>query len=401
MNVLYLNHTGQISGGERSLLDLVSGLPDGVSATVACPDGPLAGAVRDLGLPVVHFPMTEGSLKLHVWHTARGVLDIARATRSVRHLARRLNADLVHANSIRAGLAGAFATSLGGKPAVVHVHDRLPAGAVSSLALKQIGKRAAAVIANSQYTKASFDHLRPTSAIRVVHGPVDLERFDPGAIDRAEARARLGFESSTFVLAVIAQITPWKGQDDAIRILGLVKRSHPNARLLVVGSPKFVSGATRYDNLAYLGQLEHLTHSLGLQDDVVFLGERDDIPELLGGVDLLIHPSWEEPFGLAIIEAMAMQVPVVATEVGGPSEIVRSGEDGLLLPPRKPEAWAAAISNMIGRPDLRAEMARKGRARATGMFGREAHVNAVLAVYEELLNASRASPGNRAGTVRP
>jgi L-malate glycosyltransferase len=385
VKVLYVNHTSEISGGERSLLDLLGVLPDDVSATVACPEGPLSNAVRELGVPVARVPGAEGSLKLHPWHTTRGVIDIGRTAWAVRRLATTHGADLVHANSIRAGLAAVLAASAGGPPAIVHVHDCLPPGRLSSMALSEIGKRAAVVIPNSHHTKADFARVHSAGAMRVVHGPVDLERFDPAEVDPSDARARLGLAPSTFVLAVVAQITPWKGQDDAIRILELLEPSQPDVRLLLVGSPKFVSGATRYDNRAYARALERLTESLRLGDDVMFLGEREDIPEILRAVDLLLVPSWEEPFGLAIVEAMAMQVPVVATHVGGPTEIVRDGEDGLLLPPRAPETWAAAIEDLIRRPELRTNMGRKARERVAERFSVEAHVRGVLAAYEEAL----------------
>ena len=385
MRVLYVNHTSEISGGERSLLELITGLPDEVSAAVACPEGPLANAARRLGVPVEVIRGTEGSLRLHVWPTSRGVLDIARAAWSVRRLAAARGADLVHANSVRAGLAAALASSTGGPPVVVHVHDALPPGRTSALALKAIGRRAAVVIPNSHYTEASVARVHPTASVRVVHGAVDLKRFDPAGIDPAAARARLGLEPSAFVLAVVAQITPWKGQDDAIRTVGLLKRRGLEARLLIVGSPKFVSGATRYDNRAYARLLGRLTESLGLGEEVSFLGERADIPEILGAVDVLLVPSWEEPFGLAIVEAMAMQVPVVATNVGGPVEIIRSGEDGLVLPPRTPEIWAAAIEGLAQNPGLREEMGLKARQQAAARFGVGQHVKEILSTYEEAL----------------
>lgn len=392
MKVLYLSHTSQISGGEQSLLRLLAGLPDDVSPTVGCPEGPLANAVRRLGVPAARVPGTETSLKLHPIHTTRGLLDIARATWSVKQLAGKLGVDLVDANSIRAGLVAAFAASAGGPPAVVRVHDSLPSGRLSSLALREIGKRAAVVTTNSNYTKDTFTRVRSADAVRVVYAPVDIRRFDPGQIDPADARGRLGLEPTTFVLAVIAQITPWKAQDDAIRILELLKRCKLDARLLLVGSPKFVGGATRYDNRAYARELERLTESLGLGDDVTFLGEREDIPEILRAVDVLLVPSWEEPFGLAITEAMAMQVPVVATNVGGPVEILRPGMDGLLLPPRAPEIWAAAIEELIRHPAVRAEMGLRARARVAARFDVKQHVRHVLSAYEEALR-SRAGRG--------
>jgi L-malate glycosyltransferase len=385
VKVLYINHTSEISGAERSLLDLLTGLPEEVSAVVACPEGPLANAMRSLGTPVEVVPGIQGSLRLHVWHTTRGVLDIARAAWSVRRLAMRLGADLVHANSIRAGLAAGLAVSAGGPPVVVHLHDALPPGRSSSLALRAIGSRAAVAIPNSHYTEATYTRVHSTTAVRVVYGPVDLERFDPARIDRTGARSRLGLEPSALVLGVVAQITPWKGQDDAIRILALLKRRALDARLLLVGSPKFVSGATRYDNRAYARELSRLTRSLGLGGDVMFLGEREDIPEILRAVDVLLVPSWEEPFGLAVVEAMAMQVPVVATNVGGPAEVLRPREDGLLLPPRSPEIWANSVEELLRSPALRAEMGRKARERVAARFDVERYVKEVISAYEEAL----------------
>ena len=147
VKVLYLNHTSQISGGERSLLSLLGGLP-GESVrdrrlSRRAPGERGAGSRRS-GRSI---PGTDGSLKLHPWHTTRGVVDIARAAWAVRRLAPRLGADLIHANSIRAGLAACFAASIGRPPAVVHVRDCLPPGRISSLTLRAIGKRAAVVLA--------------------------------------------------------------------------------------------------------------------------------------------------------------------------------------------------------------------------------------------------------------
>src|SRR5207244_4255122 len=102
---------------------------------------------------------------------------------------------------------------------------------------------------------------------------------------------------------------------------------------LVVGEPTFTSGATRYRNEAYDESLRQLAAELGVSESVSFLGGREDVPEIVRSLDVLLVPSWEEPFGRTILEGMAMEVPVIATNVGGPPEIVADGKDGLLLPP--------------------------------------------------------------------
>jgi L-malate glycosyltransferase len=386
VKVLYVNHTSAMSGGERSLLALITGLPADVGTAVACPAGPLADAVASIGATVHLIPGTAGSLKLHPWYTARALTEMGRATVAVRQLARRVDADLVHANSIRAGMVATAGARLGGPPAVVHVRDCLPPGRASSLTRRLIGQGATVVVANSRHTLERFMEPGFAAAGRVAYSPVDLERFDPDRIDREEARAELGLGAADVALAVVAQITPWKAQDDAVRMLARLKESHPRLRLLLVGSPKFVSGATRYDNPGFLRSLERLIESTGLEGRVSFLGEREDVPRVLRAADILLAPSWEEPFGRSIVEAMALGVPVVATSVGGPAEIVGDGREGLLLPPRSPGRWAEAVARLADRPEERATMGAAGRERAARVFGVEPHVRAVLAAYREALS---------------
>ena len=395
MKVLYVNHTSRISGGERSLLDLLGGLPDAVSPVVACPPGPLADAVRGLGVEWHRLPAIEASLRLHPLHTPAGLAGLGAGAAVVAHLARRVGADLVHANSVRSGLVASLAARLGAPPAIAHVRDCLPPGRGSTLTLRAIVGGASGVLANSQYTAAGVTHAVASehATVRVVYSPVDTGRFDPDRFEPSEARARLGLPPSAPVLAVVAQMTPWKAQDDAVRILAHVKRRRPDARLLLVGSATFVGRATRYDNQAYVRRLHALIQSHGVGGEVVLLGERVDVPAVLRAVDLLLVPSWEEPFGRTVVEAMAMKVPVVATSVGGPAEIVRAGVDGLVLEPRRPRRWAEAIEPLLDEPARLARMGRSGRARALECFSLAAHVDGVLAAYRDI--AARAGGRRR------
>ena len=383
MKVLYVNHTGQMSGGEHSLLALVRGASPAVTPIVACPDGPLVDALRDVGVPRVSIPGIDASLKLHPRHTTLALSDIARSVRAVRAAARRHDVSLVHANSIRAGLLPTMIADRHRPPTIVHLRDRLPASRISTLTLRVIS-RADLLIANSHYTAASLDEAGVTCVRRVIGNPVDLDRFDPDRIDRSDARAALDVAEGDYVASVLAQITPWKGQEEAILAIARVREEHPNVKLLLVGSAKFVSKTTRYDNRAYLDNLRRLVERLRLQDHVRFLGECDDVPSLLRATDALLIPSWEEPFGRSMIEAMAMGVPVIATTVGGPAEVITQRRDGMLVPPRKPEAWARAIKNLIKSPVLRARLARNGRLRARA-FAVEAHVEELRREYLQVL----------------
>jgi len=385
VRVLYVSHTSVVSGAERSLLDLLAALPESVQPLLASPPGRLRELAEQRGIATTTIVGTAGSLRVHPWHTPKALAEMALAGWQVRRAAARHRADVVHANSIRAGIVLAFAR-LRGTPAIVHVRDCLPAGRVSTATLRLIASTATTVLANSAYTAASVRAVAPDAPLEVLHNPVDLRRFDPRAIDRDAARAALGEAPARgLLLGVVAQLSPWKGQDTAIAALELLRGDGIDAHLLLVGSAKFVARSTRFDNEDYVAKLRAQVAAAGLQDRVWWLGEREDVPELIRAMDVLLLPSWEEPFGRAVIEAMALGVPVVATDVGGPREVIEDGREGYLVSPRRPADWAAAIAR-IGSARGRGEaMGRAGRERVERSFTIERHVHATLDVYERAI----------------
>ncbi|MGP0103064.1 MAG: glycosyltransferase family 4 protein [Solirubrobacteraceae bacterium] len=390
MNVLYVNHTDEVSGAERSLLGLLAALPDEVRPLVASPRGQLAQAVEGLGIPTTAITGTAGSLRLHPLHTPRALVELSLAAAQVHRAARRHRAQLVHGNSIRAGIVLGLAR-LAPAATVVHVRDCLPAGILSAATMRLIAATATTIVANSRYTAAAVRAAAPSARPEVVYNAVDLARWDPGRIDRARVRAGLGAAGRRDVLlGVVAQLSPWKGQDTAIEALRLLHEEGIDAHLLLIGSAKFVARATRFDNEAYVAQLRARVADAGLADRVSWLGEREDVPELVRALDVLLLPSREEPFGRALIEAMALGVPVLATSVGGPAEIIEDGREGYLLAPEEPAAWARAIRRIAESPDRGLQMGLAGRRRVEGAFTVEHHAAAMLDVYERAVARARA-----------
>ncbi len=389
MRVLFVSHTAVVSGAERSLLDLLAGLPDTVQPLLATPPGQLQELAHERGVATTAIRGTAGSLRVHPLHTPKALSEMAIAAWQVRRAAARHRAEVVHANSIRGGIVLALAR-LRGRARIVHVRDCLPPGRVSAATLRLLAATATTIVANSEYTAAPLRALAPGAQVEAVYNAVDLRRFDPAAIDRASARARLGeADGRRLLLGVVAQLSPWKGQDTAIEALGALRREGVDARLLLIGSAKFVARATRFDNEAYVSALHELTAREDVAERVSWLGEREDVPDLMRALDVLLLPSWEEPFGRAVIEAMALEVPVIATDVGGPREIVREGREGLLLPPREPARWASAIARLAEDPELAAGMGRAGRERVQQAFTIERHASAMLDVYERAIARSR------------
>jgi len=145
----------------------------------------------------------------------------------------------------------------------------------------------------------------------------------------------------------------------------------------------FTSQGTRHDNLGYQESLRELQSMLELNGRAHFLGEREDVPNVLAASDLTLVPSWEEPFGRIVVESMAMEVPVLATSRGGPAQILRGG-GGFTLPPDEPGPWVDAAQRMLLDPAGRAEMGQRGALLARTRFRLDRWIERVTAAYSEM-----------------
>lgn len=384
MRVLFVNHTGLVSGAEHSLLTLIGGLPREVVAGLACPTGPLAEMAHERGVQIHPVRGTAGSLRLHPWHTPVAVTEMMLSGLQVARAARHSGATVVHANSLRAGLVAGIACRLCDRGLVTHVRDCLPDSSSTRLIRRLVARDADQVVAISQYVAECFRAglSGRDVRLRVIDNPVDLDRF------RADLRSSEGSGSAGPLLAIVGQISSWKGHDTAIRALNALRRDHPHARLLVVGEVKFAGAATRLDNRGYLTELHRLVRELRIEDAVEFLGERDDVSQIMARADAILVPSIEEPFGRTVAEAMAVGTPVVATTVGGPAELIKDGVTGLLAPPGEPVAWSSAIQRIVEHPEWAREMGRRAGDTARERFATERHVAAMMEVYESVEAAS-------------
>lgn len=380
LRVLVVNQTAVMSGGEHSLLTLLAAL-DAREAriAVASPVGDLSERTAALGMRHVTIAGTEASFRLDVRTTPRELASLALSAFQVARAARRLRVDVVHANTTRAGLIAIVARALGAPAPLVHVRDWTPPGRAADIVLHSVARGAADIVANSRHVANQFDGTARTD-LRVIHNPIELARFDPARHERSAARARLGIADGVPLAGVVGQLTPWKGQDDAIRSLAVARRSARDAMLVIAGSAKFTGAAARFDNAAFAESLPLLTRRLGLGDAVNLLGEVDDVPGVLAALDVLLVPSWEEAFGRVVVEGMAMGLPVIATASGGPPEIIDDGRTGFLLAPRDPETWGGLLADLLRDPARRANVGEAARVAAM-QFAPETHAGAMFEAY--------------------
>jgi glycosyltransferase involved in cell wall biosynthesis len=164
------------------------------------------------------------------------------------------------------------------------------------------------------------------------------------------------------LLAVVGQITPWKGQRDALEALALVRSQLPETHLLVAGSAKFTGRYRRYDTQAYEHELLARSAQPDLAGQVHFSGEIGDVAAVYAAATIVLVPSWYEAFAMVVLEALAAERPLIATAAGGNREIITHGVHGWLVPPRDPTALAAAISSLLSDAPLRARLAAAGHA---------------------------------------
>jgi glycosyltransferase involved in cell wall biosynthesis len=394
MKILFANHTSAWSGAEVSLMRVVEGLRNDHHVSVACPSGgPLARIVAHAGIPRHPLPTVDASLRLHPVWTPVGLTQLGLGGAALARAARRARADVIHANTTRAGIMGAIARGLGGPPFVVRAHEHLPLTPVGRAARSLIVRTAGAVVAVSDYTADRFNEGLPRPVATRVYNSIDHHRFDPKRVRPARLREDLGLAANAALIGQVAQITPWKGQDTAIRALAELRAGGLDAHLVLVGEVTFGGGAVRYDNRAFLHALERLVEELDVRDSVHFLGQRGDVPEILRALDLTVLPSWDEPFGLVTVESLAVGTPPVVGALGAGPELVEDRVTGRVLPPRRPEVWAEAARELLeDREGLRV-LGERGPA-AAARFRDDVHAQEMLASYERAAAPSAGHPSS-------
>ncbi len=356
MRVVYLDHVAQLSGGELALLRLVPHLSEVEPHVILAEDGPLADALAQAGISTEVLPMAERARGLRKRGVTPRTLPLGAVLGTAVYILRlalrlrRLQPDLVHTNSLKAGVYGSITARLAGVPVVWHVRDRiatdyLPAAAVWMLRV-MTRRLTAAVIANSLATMKTLD---PRA------GPTII----PSAVNEALAASAAHELSSPgpLMVGMIGHLAPWKGQDLFLRAFA---DAFPDGdtRCVLVGAALF--GEDDFEQ-----RLRELSGELGLGARAEFRGFQSDIRSELARMDMLVHASLiPEPFGQVVVEGMAARVPVVAADAGGPAEIVDHDVNGVLYPIGDQVALARAMRELADDDERRARLVAGGIASA-------------------------------------
>lgn len=362
-NILYISDTGDIiGGGELSLLGILSKLnKEKFNPLVVCPfRGDLTEEIERLGIEVRLVPM-RSLKKLNFLFFISSVIDLVRILKN-----RQIS--LVHANGSRGASYGGAACKITKIPLIWHVRILESAGLYDRF----LAWLSTFIIVNSNAVKSRFSWVRGKSKLEVVYNGIDLKRFNT-SLGGEDIRREFGLSSETPLVGTVGRLDRYKAHEYFLRSAKTVKKYMPEPRFLIVGE-----GEQR-------SFLERMTGELGLEKNVIFTGYRKDMPEILASIDILVLSSVSEGFGRAAVEAMACGKPVVATRVGGLTEIVEDRITGRLVPPEDPFAMAKAIIALLRDKKIAGEMGRAGRKRAEKLFSIEINAGRIEGIYEKIL----------------
>ncbi len=284
--------------------------------------------------------------------------------------------DLIQSHLLGSNVYAAMAGLLSGVPVVATYHGMVDVNPnerfrfIKHQAMKWGIKRYVAVSA-SLMENIEKQRLLDVRKTRVIYNGVDTALY--GQAKQHDLKARLGLPEEAIVFGSLGNIRPAKAYDNLIKAGSRVIERYPNAHFVIAGHQK----------PSLMEKLNTLTQSLGVEKHFHFLGFCSDCADFLAQVDIFVLSSSSEGFSIATIEALASQLPVVATRCGGPEEILTDGENGLLVEANSPEALAKGLLALLASPDLAQRLAEAGSRHAAETFG----IEAMLRDYDQIYKA--------------
>lgn len=380
--ILYINNSADLYGASRALLRVLAPLRErGFEPVVVVPErGPLQARIEELGMKVI----VDSGLsivdraRLKSFGAFGFFLGFPLSVLRFFNLIRRERIALVHTNTAVMP-SPALAAWLAGVPHVWHmreIFDEFRSG--WRIYRRYVHAFSTRIPCMSEAIAAQFPNRAKTC---VLFDGLPLEEY-PRATQNSRTGAKVKFQlGAAPVVGCVGRIKfVRKGQEVLVQAAALLKQRGLTAKYLLVGAPA-------PGNEEHGERLRKLIHDLGLGSDVVLPGELADPKPAYAAMDIFVLPSAQaEPFGLVVLEAMAMGCPVVATAIGGPVSIVAEGETGFLVPPGDAKALADKLEVLLRDAALRERMAAAGRERLEARFSFANTVNELEALYRGVLN---------------
>ena len=339
INILHIYQNSKIGGVQQQLLSLLKTYNREWFHPIFCCLGPKEEIGKEIeGTGIEFIPLN----KLRYNRFSPGiVLELHR-------LMKKKQIHVVRTHRYRSNLYGRLAAFLAGVPVIIaSVHDnyrtdKRPKRRIMNRILSKITDKIVAVSEDVKEDIMRYDRIDP-SKIEVIPNGIDVERFNPEK-NTTDIRKEFSLEEDDIVIGFVGRIVPAKGLEYLLNALPYLKEEFKSIKLLIVGEGSLVE------------KLKERAKKNNIFDNILFIGRRRDIPEILASINIFVMPSIAEGLPNALLEAMAMGKPIVTTEVGGIPEIVKNGFNGLLVPPRDTLSLSKAIKELISNDQLAAKL---------------------------------------------
>lgn len=376
MMVILDNRIGGISIRAMAVADKLSKY--GIDTFFALPNEPgnLSTRVQGLGLKVKQIALKRPSLR-RPWVNIGWLISLPISIFLITRIISKEKIDIIHVNGL-VSIQAPIAAMISRKKVVWHLANTMYPQILVKILMPLI-QRISFIITISESVDEYYCNGKFIRNKRIVREPVDLNIFNPtkiSSLEREAYRKHLGGSERTFLIGVIGNIVPVKGHEYLIKALPSILEEK-KIKLIIVG-------ATFNTQETYNQKLRSLVNELGMEDRVTFLGQRDDVPHLLAAFDIFVLPSLYEGTPIAILEAMAMEKPVIATRVGGVQDLVVHTQTGLIVDPEDSEVLALASIQLINNTSLRVSMGKMGRLRVEKLFSLESCVEAHKEIYRSI-----------------
>ena len=366
LKILFIHGITEIGGAERELLLILSELPSlGYQPVVACPaQGPL---VQELDRRKIE----HHAIAMPPWRKLLAYPKRASAVRVLREVIMTKRPLVLHVNDIWWVPQTLRAVAGFRIPIVAHVRQEIDPPKVRRYELNEVDR----VFPVSRQIQRSLEAggVLP-ERLRVLYSGLDLGAV-PVQADGRQIRHQFGIPVDVPLIGTVGNLFPRKGYEVMLQALPTILKSLPELHYLIVGS----------GNATYEARLRSLVKELGVATRVHFAGFQDPVYSCLAAIDLYVHPALTEGFGIAVLEAMAMRKPVVATATGGLPEIVQDGETGIVVLPGDPDALAQSVSELLQDSARCRQLGEAGRTRVATHFAVKSMMDQLVSGYGTLL----------------
>ncbi|MFM7437071.1 MAG: glycosyltransferase family 4 protein [Snowella sp.] len=398
MKIVFVNPVGAVGGAERAMLTFMKALLEQQKCPIELhlivgTEGPLIGQAQRLGVAVTTLQLPEKfnqlgdsafkkrnlleAILLLLLRSLKTLPSLIDYGKEFKQALENIQPDLIHSNGIKTHLLTIFAKPKT-VPLIWHIHDFYGSRPLMAKVLKWSSHRAQLGIAISQAVAKDARVTLPSLPTEVVYNAVDIDYFSPEVLP-THSPLRIG---------LVATFARWKGQDIFLKAIAELRKSYPslNGVFYIIGGPIYKTQGSQFSQQ----ELEEQASHLGISDKVNFLGFQQNIVEIYHWLDIVVHASTQpEPFGLAIVEAMACGKAVIVSQAGCASELFTQNEDAISVPPGDSIALANAIADLVNKPEKRQYLSEKARQTAVQRFNHQRLGQQLIDIYQAVIGASK------------